>query len=534
MLLLFVSLIRRIVEKQMKNRSFKLLILLAIVAVATLSLSFRSEAAGWDKRNGKWTYSDDSGMVRDRWMYLNMNWYYFDSNGYMATGLRKIKGKLYYFAPTTKGAWREGMRMYGWQLVDGKFMYFSFTSGQHIPDNRHEVGSIKGIDVSVYQGDMDWHAVKNQGIEFTFIRIGHGDHNLDTCFQKNMLNAGAAGIKTGIYFYSTAMSPEQSRDDARWVIQQLRGFNVNYPVALDMEENSVAALGKERVTNIARAFLEEIRAAGYTPMIYSNENWAINFIDLNKLPGVYRWIARYNGSYDETIRRDIWQAGSTTLLNGINVNSVDIDFCYTDFSRICTPRVAPSRNYYRNRKGWHKTSLGIWYDNGDGTFPSDEWKKISGKTYFFDEMGYVVRDTWKLTNSGTYYLGKNGVRYENKWLIYNGKKYYFRADGRMATGWTNIGNDTCFMNSDGSMHRGWLHTAGKNYYINEMGQKLENCWLRINGSEYYLRRDGSAATGPTRIGKETYFFMPNGKLAKDMIINGYITDEDGIIIDREE
>ena len=416
-----------------KSRIIKLLATFAIIFIVSMSININSNAAGWAKKNGHWTYSDQNGIVRSRWMFLNMNWYFFDKNGYMATGLKKINGHTYYFTPTTKGAWRQGMRTIGWQLIDGQYRYFN-SAGQYVPDNHLEAGSIKGIDVSMYQGSMNWTAVKNQGIQFTFIRVGHGNHNIDPYFQRNMISAHANGIKTGVYFYSTATSPQQSRSDAQWVIRQLRGYTVDFPVALDMEDNSVAPLGSPYITTIAKAFLDEIRAAGYTPMVYCNENWAINFIDLDRLPGVYRWIARFNGTYNEAIHRDIWQAGSTTLLDGIDVNSVDIDFCYRDFSKIVKPRRTAIKSYSKKLKGFHKSEMGIWYDNGDGTYPANEWKRINDKTYLFDEMGYLVTSTWKYTSSGVYYVGKNGYRAENAWMTKDGKRYFFRADGCMATG----------------------------------------------------------------------------------------------------
>ena len=500
--------------------------------ILVFSFSFRSDAAGWKSTNGKMQYYDDSGLVRSRWMYLNMNWYYFNKSGYMLTGLHKIKGRTYYFAPSSHGAWRVGMRTIGWQRVNGRYMYFN-TMGEYIPNNKYESGSIKGIDVSQYQGSMDWSAAKRQGIKFTFIRVGHGNHNVDPYYQRNMIKAHAAGIKTGIYFYSTAKSESASRSDAKWVIDQMRGYTVNYPVALDMEDNSVAPLGKAKITKIAKAFLDEIRAAGYTPMIYCNENWATNFIDVDKLPGTYKWIARYNNIYNEAISRDIWQAGSTLLLDGIDVNSVDIDFCYRDFSKIVTSRTRAASTYYSKKKGFRKSSMGIWYDNGKGSYPRDRWVYINGKSYYFDDMGYIETG-WKVLPYGTFYLGSDGARYENRWLDYGSERYYFNSDGRMARGWTRVGSNIYYMDESGHVQRGILRQSGKVYFLSGGGVLLLNRWIRYNGCDYYLTSNGSAATGPTSINGQTYYFDPSGRLMRNTTINGYTVDENGIVTEKSE
>ena len=105
--------------------------------------------------------------------------------------------------------------------------------------------------------------LKNDGIQFAFVRAGHGDHTLDTYFQQNMTNAAAAGIPTGVYFYSTAQNEAQAVQDAQFVIRSMKGYLVSYPVVIDLEDSSQAHLNKQQIGKIAKAFCDEIRAAGY-------------------------------------------------------------------------------------------------------------------------------------------------------------------------------------------------------------------------------------------------------------------------------
>ncbi|MBO4863610.1 MAG: cell wall-binding protein [Eubacterium sp.] len=496
----------------MKKRQLITIIAACLLMCVVLFVSnTNSEAAEWRQKGTKWQYVKDNGkVVKKKWKEIDGRWYYFDKKGYMVTGLQTIGGKKYYFAPKTKGSWRIGQRMYGWQLVDGKYMYFSIN-GEYLPEcSSYESGTIKGIDVSQYQGSMNWSKAKKQGIEFAIIRVGHGKHNVDPYFNTNMINANAVGIKTGIYFYSTAKTESASRKDAQWVIQQLRGHNVTYPVALDMEDNSQISLGRTKITKIAKAFLDEIAAAGYTPMIYLNENWAINYVDLSKLPGVYRWVARYNGSFNTSISRDIWQAGSTVLLDGIDVNSVDIDFCYRDFSKIVTPRTKPISSYKTHVKGFKKCALGIWYDKGDGTFPYSCWMTIGDKTYYFNDEGYLTKG-WLKTTTGIYFLNDDGTRAESQWITDDGL-YYCGKDGRLVTGWNDINGKTYYMNAIGKVQTGWVEADDGIYYLNLSGTLVRNKWITYEGDKYYITSDGKPAVGEYVVDGKTYVFDDNGVL----------------------
>ncbi|MCR5213920.1 MAG: cell wall-binding protein [Eubacterium sp.] len=514
----------------MRIRNFmKRGLILALSGLMVFSSSITSFADGWGGEEGNWYYLDGEGnKSTNRWVW-DQYWYYFDENGDMAKGLKTIKlgtgeTNTYYFNPTKIGNYPEGRMMTGWQYVDGKYMYFD-SEGRYTGNNTKETGSIKGIDVSQYQGNMDWTKVKAQGIEFAFVRVGHGDHKVDPYYKKNMKAANEAGIKTGAYFYSTATTVSQAKSDAQWVIDQLQGYNVSYPVALDMEDSSQISLGKQAITNMAKVFCDEIKSAGYTPMVYCNENWAKNYIDLNQLEGVYKWIARYNNTYNEAISRDIWQAGSTTLMEGITINSVDCDFGYTDFKTIVTPRTKHLDSYTKNSGMWVENSTGWWYDKGDGTYPKNEWFYDNSKYYHFDANGYM-QTGWLKSGNYWFYLTSSGM-VNNTWLKLNNKWYYFNAEGVMITGWTVVKNRWYYFDANGVLQTGWIKSSsGYYYYLSDDGM-LSKTWFKYYDDWYYLNEDGVMLTGWQEIDDKYYYFYSSGKMAKDTSVDGYTIDSNG-------
>lgn len=394
---------------------------------------------GWikDTSNGKWWYQySDGSWPSTSWRRINGSWYYFDSNGY-------------------------------W-----------------VDNNACEMGSIKGIDVSQWQGAIDWQAVKNDGIQFAFVRAGHGGHTLDTCFQQNMVNANAAGIPVGVYFYSTAQNEAQAVQDAQFVIRSMKGYLVSYPVVIDLEDSSQAHLSKQQIGRIAKAYCDEIRAAGYTPMVYCNENWYRNMIDVSMVSDVEMWVARWGNTYSSDIPRDIWQSCSTGRVAGINGN-VDIDFGYPDYKKIITPRTEPQEGYVMTGGMWVKDSIGWWYQLFAGGYPANEWQNIGGVWYWFDVNGY------------------------------------------MATGWRQIGVNWYYMNGSGAMTTGWQLIGNSWYYMDGSGAMLTG-WQDIGGNRYYLDENGAMKTGWVWIGNECYYFDGSGAMAKDTWIGEYYVDKNGI------
>lgn len=155
-------------------------------------------------------------------------------------------------------------------------------------------------------------------------------------------------------------SEEEAIADAQFVISNMKGYLVSYPVVIDLEDSSQASLSKTQLGKIAKAYCDEIHAAGYTPMLYCNENWYRNHIDISQITDVEMWVARYGGTYSTSIPRGIWQCRSTGRVNGIG-GDVDIDFGYKDYTQIVTPRTDYAEGYVMTEGIWVKDGHGWWY-----------------------------------------------------------------------------------------------------------------------------------------------------------------------------
>ncbi len=202
-----------------------------------------------------------------------------------------------------------------------------------------------GVDVSTWQGDnIDWSKVKAAGQEFVMIRISYGTGK-DTRFERNYSGARAAGIKTGVYCYNTALNVTDAVKEAHAVIDMLDGRELEYPVCLDMEGNEVGALDDKTRTDIVYAFKNIVESAGYDFILYANRNWLYNYFDTDRLAPLDLWIAMWptvkegetlsdafarGHGYNGPGNIRIWQFTSEGYVNGIP-GLVDQDFCYEDY-----------------------------------------------------------------------------------------------------------------------------------------------------------------------------------------------------------
>jgi len=197
--------------------------------------------------------------------------------------------------------------------------------------------SHKGIDVSKYQGTIDWTKVKNSNVEYAFLRTGYRSYGAglitdDTNFKQNIQGASSAGIGVGVYFYSQAINTAEAIEEAQYVLDQIKGYNVNYPIVVDVEEilNDTFRqqnLTSEELTNICIAFCEKIKSAGYTPMIYSNLKYYVAKLNLEKLTSYEKWYASYDTSLYFPYDISIWQYSQTGTVDGIS-GKVDLNISF--------------------------------------------------------------------------------------------------------------------------------------------------------------------------------------------------------------
>ena len=215
-----------------------------------------------------------------------------------------------------------------------------------VPKYKHQY---KGIDVSSFNRITNWWAFKNSGIDFAFIRVGirgygqAGRFAEDRDFKTNIQMANAVGLPVGVYFVTQATNASEAVEEANWVIERIRNYKISYPVALDIESPGLesptdvprtANLDKATRTYLADVFCQTIQNAGYTPIIYTNIDWAVNYLNMHDISQYDTWIAHYkkdtssgpsyNGKYS------IWQYTSSGTVNGI-LGNVDMNICYKKY-----------------------------------------------------------------------------------------------------------------------------------------------------------------------------------------------------------
>lgn len=204
---------------------------------------------------------------------------------------------------------------------------FSDIVKEHKKDN-----TLIGIDVSSWQGNIDFEKVKESGVEFVFIRVGstrgiNGEYFVDKQFINNIEGFNSVGIPVGIYFYSYANSKKAAIADAKWVLEQIKGYDIDLPIVYDWESWSFYNEFNQSFYSTsmnAKAFLEEIKKAGYQGMLYSSKSYLERvWFDI----GYPVWLAHYTTKTSYTGDYDYWQLCSNGKISGI-AGDVDINIYY--------------------------------------------------------------------------------------------------------------------------------------------------------------------------------------------------------------
>jgi GH25 family lysozyme M1 (1,4-beta-N-acetylmuramidase) len=237
----------------------------------------------------------------------------------------------------------------GWQTLDGKTYYFNkngdyVTGEQVIQGAKYTFGSdgvlasssgMMGIDVSKWNGNIDWNAVKKSGVNFAIIRCGYRGSSQgalieDPMFRTNIRAATAAGIKVGVYFFTQAVNEVEAVEEASMVVKLVSGYNLAFPVYLDVEASNGRGdkiSASQRTANI-KAFCGTIQNAGFKAGVYANKTWLTSQINASQLTSFKIWLAQYSEAvtYNAT-RYDMWQYTSKGRVSGISGN-VDMNICY--------------------------------------------------------------------------------------------------------------------------------------------------------------------------------------------------------------
>ena len=192
----------------------------------------------------------------------------------------------------------------------------------------------KLIDVSTWNGNIDWDKVYKSGVRYAMIRSSFGIENpnqIDNKFVRNIENAIKVGVKCGIYHYSYAKSATEAKKEADFCLKTIKNYKIDLPVAFDIEDSSQTNLGKDTLTSIVIAFCDRIKSAGYTPMLYCNPSWLNSYLHKDKLLGKYDlWLAHW-GVSAPSYNCAIWQYSESGSVPGIS-GSVDMNWIYKDYT----------------------------------------------------------------------------------------------------------------------------------------------------------------------------------------------------------
>lgn len=239
----------------------------------------------------------------------------------------------------------------GWQTIDGKTYYFD-KNGNPVKGDQVILGAkyvfasdgsivkgsgTMGIDVSKWNGNINWGAVKNSGVSYVIIRCGYRGSSTgalieDPMFRKNIQGASAAGLKIGIYFFTQAISEVEAVEEASMTINLIKKYGISYPVFIDVEGSGGRAdgLSRDARTNIVNAYCKTIQNAGYKAGIYANKTWLESKMNMGVLNSYKIWLAQYNSQYTYKGKVDLWQYSSSGSIGGIS-GRVDMNISYLGY-----------------------------------------------------------------------------------------------------------------------------------------------------------------------------------------------------------
>ena len=199
--------------------------------------------------------------------------------------------------------------------------------------------SFKGLDVSKYQGTIDWSQVKAAGYDFAMLRAGYGFNTIDPQFQRNASECNRLGIPIGAYWFCYALNPAIAVQEANGCLNAISGYRLDYPVCYDIEQDSVNYAAQNGVsitpslaTDIVTAFCNHIEEQGYYAMFYTNKNFLNTYFPADFSSHFALWYAYYTNTFDGT-NCGIWQYTNQGRVPGISGN-VDLDIGFIDYPTV--------------------------------------------------------------------------------------------------------------------------------------------------------------------------------------------------------
>ena len=416
-----------------------------------------------------------------------------------------------------------------WTNINGKFY-----------NSRGEVieGVVaKGIDVSQWNGDINWATVKNTDVDYAIIRCGYGMNQTNQDDPKWKRNADACtqyNIPFGTYLYSYADTVEKAKSEAQHVLRLVKGYNLTYPIYYDLEEISVRnSVSKSQIAQIAKAFCDTIEAAGYRVSIYANTDWFTNYLTDPMFNNWNKWVAQYNYRCTYAGSYTMWQCTSSGSVNGIS-GAVDLNmdfgtvdgkrlvvrdgktYCYSypDNTQLFGEQQLGGNWYFFDEAkggemliGWHDFPNKRVYYRENGTMVHGE-QSIEGNWYYFETVGGAMQTGFHDFPNKTVYYGLNGAMRYGEQLI-DGKWYYFETvGGAMQTGFYNFPDKVVYYGEDGAMRYGEQLIDEHWYYFDTVRGAMQTGFHSFPNKTVYYGEDGAMKYNEQKVGEDWYYFAP--------------------------
>ena len=398
-------------------------------------------------------------------------------------------------------------------------------------------GPVQGIDVSAYQGAVNWQAVKASGIQFAFVRIGTSK-TIDRFYPANLNGAAAVGIRAGAYWYTYAASVDQARAEAQLMVSLMQNYPVSFPVAIDIEAEIHKGLPPDQLAAIANTFCDVIAAAGYYPMVYASRNWFVQ-----RIGAVYadKWVAQYNTVNTHPGPYTVWQYTSNGAVGGI-AGRVDMNYLFKDYASVIPPEgftdVGGKRVFYSNyrkKAGWITYNNGLYYAAPDFTITTGWFNDGSAMRYLDPLQGGKAAVGFYKIDKGSYLFDANGVQTVGLQPVGSQFMYFNPASGgAAASGFVTLPDGTRYFGPDYAMVSGMQQIQGKTYDFNASGILQYGLQNTPVGMMYFDPASGGAAatgmtatpegmryfdenhimkTGLQTVGKKLYYFNEKGIMA---------------------
>lgn len=401
----------------------------------------------------------------------------------------------------------------------------------------------KGTEVSKFQnmnGAIDWKKAKASGLDFVMVRLAYGT-TADPYFEQNVKGAQAAGIKVGVYLCSTAKNLNDTMAEAQLTLQMLQGYHLQYPVAYDVEVNSMLSGGAtpQDITNMINSYCQMVQQAGFYPIVYANKTWIDRRMLKNQIPYDF-WYAQYPGNkvYRPAtgVNITIWQSSEKGVINGIK-GYVTTELSWKAYNGSNTPMGPSSMGPGMSSsnvvnavssgsgagsaagnsgssvvaKGVNPVSAGTGSTTIIGEGPTDTAASAKNATEVVNAaaVGNLAPDNTPASDGIIYNGASTGNGWQKnvagKWNYYqngnlctgffkdtDGRIYYFDPKTyNMVFGWQQINGKWYWFKWDGIMRTGWHLINNQWYYMDENGVTVQNETRTINGTQYSFDANGA-------------------------------------------